>query len=120
MKNVVKQFPVYKSLDVEGSHEHKLWWLDIEKLPGGKYQIVTYAQLFVFKDNVVQGLEVRRYECGAPISHLGNAESSAHNRIARKTSIAKGYSHFMDRLGDGFEFDINIAKAFLNKYAGLH
>lgn len=119
VQKVVHKYPAYKSLDVEGSHEHKLWWVDIELLDDGRYQVTTYAQLFMVRDRIVEGLEVRRYPCDIKKT-LDRAMDCANTRIGKKMSASKGYSHFMDRSGSDLEIDIEIAKAFLNKYAGLH
>jgi hypothetical protein len=115
-RQIVKKYDILTSNDVEHDHghHHKLWWLDIEKLPNGRYQVVTYAQLFRvnLRDKLIEGDNIRRYECGTPFSSLQQAETSAANRISKKKTDYKGYSFFKRRE----EIEINVSQDIINEF----
>lgn len=122
MKNqVVKQYPILKSPDVEKDmgHDHKLWWIDIEKDAQGVYQVVSYAQLFRvnLKDRFIEGDHTRRYELGKH-DKMETAEQEAETRINKKKTAFKQYEFFKSRstLEDISE---SIIQEFLSKYGKL-
>ena len=122
MRNqVVKQYPILKSPDVEKDvgHDHKLWWVDIEKDAQGVYQVMSYAQLFRINiDNgTIEGDHTRKYELGKH-AELRTAEQEAQRRINKKKTAFKQYEFFKSRsmLENISE---SIIQEFLSKYGKL-
>jgi hypothetical protein len=120
--NIIRRFPIYKSRVVDDGalHDHKLWWADIIQTPDGRYQLITYAQLFAInlKDKIIEGEQIRRYECGTFLT-LDNAEAKYKQKLRVKLSDRKGYETFKDRTeSTGINLSEEIINEFLKKYGG--
>ena len=114
MNTITKRYPVFKSNDVEdaANHVHKLWWANIEQIPTGQYQVVTYAQIWSIDSNgVATGEEIRKYETKDITSTQEHAERCYNDRVRKKVA-AKGYSKFQDR----DEAEITTDQAIINKF----
>ena len=105
---VVRRYHVYKSNDVDDGalHDHKLWWADIIQLADGRYQLITYAQLFAIniRDKVIEPEQIRRYECGVFL-RLDDCVAKYEQKLKTKLSDRKGYSLFKKRT----EAEINLS-----------